>query len=98
MLGHIAFVNADESPSIMNTILRILSVNYGSVYELPLHLKTGDGDLPPNTELTLLSRCACYSNSINCTAVVRIIVVYGGTAIRFNQKYLNLCSEDERRS
>ncbi len=32
----------------MNAISRSLSVNYGSVYELPLNLKTGDGDLPAN--------------------------------------------------
>ncbi len=31
-LRHIAFVIADESPSIMNAMLRSLSVNYGSVY------------------------------------------------------------------
>ncbi len=32
VLGHIAFVIADESPSNMNAVLRSLSVNYGSVY------------------------------------------------------------------
>ncbi len=32
ILGHIAFVIADKSPSIMNAISRSLSVNYSSVY------------------------------------------------------------------
>ncbi len=41
-----------------SAILRSLSVNYGSVYYLLLHLKTGDGDLPPITEPALLTRCA----------------------------------------
>ncbi len=29
---------------------------------MPLHLKTGDGDLPPITEPVLLTRCACISH------------------------------------
>ncbi len=54
----IVFIIKCNSSAILNTILRSLSVNYGSVYYLPLHLKTGDGDLPPITEPALLTRCA----------------------------------------
>ncbi len=57
-LRGIAFIIADESNSIMNAKLPNLSVNYGSVYQLPLNLKTGDGGLAPITELALLMRCA----------------------------------------
>ncbi len=33
-------------------------------------MKTGDWDLLPNTEQTLLMRCAWKSNEINCTALL----------------------------
>ncbi len=53
-----------QLPFDMNAILRRLSVIYGSVYQMPLHLKTGDGDLPLIKEPALLTRCACISHEI----------------------------------
>ncbi|MGL5901575.1 MAG: hypothetical protein ACRCZO_02730, partial [Cetobacterium sp.] len=44
--------------TILNAILRGLSVNYGSVYSKALHLKAGDGDLAVIRELALLTKCA----------------------------------------
>jgi len=42
----------------MNVKLPSLSVNYGSVYLVLLHLKAGDDDLVAITEPALLMRCA----------------------------------------
>ncbi len=41
------FIIEGDSSAITNAICPSLSVNYGSVtvYKLPLHLKTGDGEL-----------------------------------------------------
>ncbi len=54
----------DEPPAILSVILRSLSVNYGSVYYMPLHLKTADGDLLIITEPALLRRCTWQSYAI----------------------------------
>ncbi len=51
-------MNYALSHSIMNVKLPSLSVNYGSVYLVLLHLKAGDGDLVAITEPALLMRCA----------------------------------------
>ncbi len=58
-LRNIVLIIEGDSSAITNAKCPSLSVNYGSAYELPLHLKTGDGDLPPITEPALLMRCAC---------------------------------------
>ncbi len=39
---------------------------------MPLHLKTGDGDLPLIKEPALLTRCACISHEIYRPALVSI--------------------------
>ncbi len=52
---------ADELHAIVNLILRSLSVNYGSVYYMPLLLKAGDGDLRLITEPSLLARCVLHA-------------------------------------
>ncbi len=49
---------ADESHAIVNVRLRSLSENHGSVYKMPLRLKTADGDLRLITEPSLLTRYA----------------------------------------
>ncbi len=43
-LRNIAFIIEGDSSAITNAIYPSLAVNYGSVYLLPLHMKTGDGD------------------------------------------------------
>ena len=44
-------------------------MNYGSVYELPVHLKTGDAYLPLITEPALLMRHALQMHAINRAAL-----------------------------
>ncbi len=42
-------------------------------------------------------RCPYYASGSENISVV-LLSMQGQRALRFNQKYLNLCSEDERRS
>ncbi len=45
----------------------------------------------------LFYRSPCYVSGLGNISVV-LPSMQGQTALRFHQKYLNLCSEDERRS
>ncbi len=46
---------------------------------------------------TKILRCPCYVSAPGDIAVA-LLSTEGQRAVRFNQKYLNFCSNDERRS
>ncbi len=79
-----ALVITDDSPSIMNVISCSLSVNYGSVYLMPLHLKAADGDLLLITEPSLLTRCTWLSHAIY-RAALQVNTFWGSHQIRWNK-------------
>ncbi len=66
----------DESHLIFNWVLHSLSVNYGSVYKMLLHLKTGDGDLLLITEPSLTDDAHenCMQNIVQpcCEALLSV--------------------------